>query len=598
MSLGGRFARRLAFAIAVFELFAAFGTGAVEAGALAQTVLLIATPFAVYGLLLPLLGRLFDWRAMRVLGIGGFALLVAVWGVGHRLRPLSLDGAMLVLAAALGALVLFAPAGRLDAALRRVPVVAAVIGAVAWSAWSLAPAPTWRGLRPDAAPPAAAPNLVLVSWDTVRADVLSLYGGAGLATPEADRLAAEGWLFEDAVAVASITGPSHASMLTGRYPPVHGLRSNGATAIADGVPTLAELLHEAGYRTAGFAAAYPMLGKFGFARGFESYDDRLPAGLALRVSKLGRRNFLWLAAVASLSDRAPAAALPGDEVNRRVADWLRGLDDDGDDRPFFLFVHYYDAHGPFTPPSPWREQALAAAGAAHPPAVEPGAARQMALYRAEIAQLDRLLGGLRAELERRDPGLRETLVLLTSDHGECFGEGGIVLNHTASLHEATQHVPLILRLPGAEGAGTRVAATATHLDILPTLLSAAAVPLPPDFGGPGKILTGLAGSRPAGVRRQVYMEAQQLHIGPQRKIGWRTGGRKLVRWLDGTEQLWGYGAGEIEGGDLRGAEPERFTALKQALDGFLARIEPAEGEFVEVDAVDLAALGALGYADD
>jgi arylsulfatase A-like enzyme len=599
MVAGGLFARRLAMAVAIFELLAGFGTGALEHASLWQTAFVIAAPFAIYGLLLPLAAPLFEFPTLRLAARGGFLLIAAIWFARHSIRPSSMDAAITLAAALLGGVLLVLPVRRADRPLRWLPPVAALIAAPALLLWMRAEGAPWRGLPPTAPPPSDAPNLVLISWDTVRADVLGIYGGTGVATPHLDRIAAEGVVYEDAVAQASITGPSHASMLTGRNPPAHGLRSNGAQGVAAEVPMVTEFLHDAGYRTGGFISAYPLLGKFGFARGFEHFDDRLPAQAAVRVTKLGRRNFLWLQGVSVLLPAAPEASLAGAEVNERAFAWLDGLDEQDADRPFFLFVHYYDAHGPFDPPDPWRTDALAVAAAARPAAVEPTAQDEMALYRGEIAQLDALLGELRARLEEEDPGLENTLVLLTADHGECFGEGGIVENHTASLYEATQRVPLVLRRPAAEGAGGRVRRTATHLDFVPTLLDAAGVMPPPLFAGPGVLLGSLTTPAPTGrPRRQVYMEAQQEHLGSERKIGWRTGTRKLVRWQGGREELWGFGRGETEGDDLRAQEEPVFALLHAALEEFLSRIDHAMGEFVELDATDAAALDALGYTGD
>ncbi|MDA1259152.1 MAG: sulfatase [Planctomycetota bacterium] len=599
MSRGSRFARRLACAVAIFELAAGFGTGSVVGGSVWQTIFVICAPLAIYGVLLPLGSRVFEHRAARASGNVAYLLIAALYFGRHHFGPATLDAAITLGALLIGGVALLAPPLRLDAWLRWLLPATALPAAVALALWIRAEGEVWRDLPPTAAAAPGAPNLVLVSWDTVRADVLSPYSGSGVDTPHLLRLVAEGYLFDDAVALASITGPSHASMLTGRYPPMHGVRSNGAQGIAASVPTLPEMLKDVGYHTGGFVSAYPMLGKFGFARGFEVYDDRLPASGAVLLTKLGRRNFLWLQLAGKLLPNAPDASVAGEVVNRRAFEWLDALEADGDGRPFLLFAHYYDAHGPFKPAEPWRAAALAAEASAFPRAADASVQDEMTLYRAEIAQVDALFGELRARLEQADPGLQNTLILLTSDHGECFGEGGIVLNHTASLYEATQHVPMVLRLPAAVGAGTRILATATHLDIVPTFLAAAGAAPSPEFGGPGLQLTELDALRPPGSqRRQVYMEAQQLHLGDERKIGWRSGKRKLVRWQNGAEQLWGFGPDEPEGLDLGATEAATFTRLRLALEEFLGRMEPALGEFVELGAEDAASLGALGYAED
>lgn len=596
MGLGGRFARRLAVAMAVFELSASLGTGSLLLSSFWRSVFLFAAPFAIYGLALGLGARLFEARAARAAGVAAYLLLGVSFFWRHHFVPISEAAAVTIGVFLLGGVALLHLPVRVERGLRWLPLSAAVIAGIGLFMWLREENVPWRGLPPEADAPVGAPNLVLVSWDTVRADVLDLYGGSGAPTPNLSQLAAEGIVCEDAVAVASITGPSHASMLTGRYPPVHGMRSNGATGLDDAIPTLPEMLSEAGYHTGGFVSAYPVLGKFGFARGFEIYDDRLPASGAVLLSKLGRRNFLWLQLASLVLPSAPDASISAEQVNERVGDWLAGLAELEEEDPFFLFVHYYDAHGPFTPEDPWRTAALEAAPLARPQAVDPTVEDEMTLYRAEISQLDAQFGALREMLERQDPGLENTLILLTSDHGECFGEGGIVLNHTASLHEATQHVPMVLRWPDAAGAGARIRATATHLDVLPTLLRAASIAPSADFAGPGIPLQELR--PPEGKRRQVYMEAQQRHLGAERKIGWRTGFRKLVRWTDGREELWGFAVGETEGVDRSSVEAEIAALLRTALDVFLDGIEPSLGEFVELGAEDARALDALGYAGD
>jgi len=146
----------------------------------------------------------------------------------------------------------------------------------------------------------------------------------------------------------------------------------------------------------------------------------------------------------------------------------------------------------------------------------------MALYRGEIAMLDDYLAEILAVLEERDPGLENTVVMLTSDHGECFGEGGIHHNHVPSLYEVTQHVPLILHLPGDQGAGVRVDATVAHLDILPTFLRAAGLERPASLDHiQSYALQDALDEEFDTDDRILYLEAQQFKLGDTRKQGWR-----------------------------------------------------------------------------
>jgi choline-sulfatase len=173
------------------------------------------------------------------------------------------------------------------------------------------------------------PNLVLVTLDTVRADHLGCYGDAEAVTPVLDRLAAEGIRFAQASSPVPLTLPSHTTILTGLLPPHHGLRNNGAGALPGGPATLATLLAGRGYRTGAFVGAFVLDHRFGLARGFEVYDDEIPrdprAGTSLEAERPGR-----------------------DVVDRALA-WL-GREDA---RPFFLWVHLYDAHAPYMPPAAW-----------------------------------------------------------------------------------------------------------------------------------------------------------------------------------------------------------------------------------------------------
>ena len=202
-------------------------------------------------------------------------------------------------------------------------------------------------------------------------------------------------------------------------------------------------------------------------------------------------------------------------------------------------------------------------------------------------------------IRARDPQLERTMIVLTSDHGECFGEAGVHLNHVPSLHEATQHVPLVVRFPKAAGAGTRVSETVTHLDLVPTLLAEAGVEESqwPDAEHGYPLQRALSGGM-GYAERPVYMEAQQdtLMRDQQRKRAWRGPEWKLIEVEDGTVQLYRYR--EDEGLDLAAERDELRDTLLAALRDFFELLPKVETQRGTVSAADEAAMAALGYAGD
>ncbi len=268
------------------------------------------------------------------------------------------------------------------------------------------------------------PNVLLVTLDTLRADHVGAYGADFASTPTLDRLAAEGARVETVVAPTPLTLPSHASILTGRTPPHHGVRHNGVHRLADDVPTLATRLSSAGYATGAVVAAAVLAGRHGLARGFDHYDDHA---------------FSQSASSTGFAERTAT------EVTDASLAWLEDAP-----RPFFLWAHYYDPHGAYRPPEPW-----ATRFADRP-------------YDGEIAYTDAELGRLIGWL--RDRGeLDQTLVVVTADHGESLGEHG-EHTHAYTVYDAALRVPLILRGPGV-AAGTVVAGIASNLDVAPTVLA-------------------------------------------------------------------------------------------------------------------------------
>lgn len=294
----------------------------------------------------------------------------------------------------------------------------------------------------------------MITIDTLRADRVGVGGGRAGVTPALDALGHAGAVFHDATAHVPLTLPSHASIFTGRYPPSHGVSDNGGFALPGSVPTLASVLHDAGYHTAAFVSSFVLRGSTGLARGFDLYDDRF-AGLGrahLTLSSLERR---------------------GPEVARDAARWLAQAP-----RPFFLWVHFYDPHAPYDPPP-----AFAAKFPGDP-------------YDAEIATSD---FGVSMLLDAVPPERRaDTVIVATGDHGESLGEHG-ESEHGILLYDATLHVPLIVQGPGI-AAGVRIRQQVRHVDLLPTILELLSVKAPAPLDGISLVpqLTGSDGGQPGG----------------------------------------------------------------------------------------------------
>ena len=434
-----------------------------------------------------------------------------------------------------------------------------------------------------------APNIVLVNWDTVRADTLPLFGGAGLDTPNLDRLAEEGLLFQRFHAVAPITGPSHLSMLSGLYPPTHGARSNGEVPALSDIPRLPELCAEAGYATGGFISGYPLRKKFGFELGFQIFDDRpsetptnLMLGAAFFSSSFARR-------VLPRSLDANGQFTPGEVTLERAAHWYRQTD-----RPAFLWIHFYDAHHPYDPPEPFRQSVLARASEGPRP-IHAESEDEWVLQRGEIERLDHLLGELRVALEEKDPGLANTLIVLAADHGECFGEGGLVHSHHSSLYPATQHIVGLVRAPTAASGvrrGERSSAPASQVDLLPTICELAGLPIPEGVQG-RSLVEFLRSDAPGDPERGIYMEAWQRQLGDERMYGWVQGRWRYMQSLEGEEFLY-----DDESEDpLRNVileQPQIAAAMRQAMEQYYAALPKGEGRY---DESATGALDELGYVD-
>lgn len=267
-------------------------------------------------------------------------------------------------------------------------------------------------------------NVIVITFDTVRADHFGCYGMGEAHTPNVDQLAKEGVLFEQCISPVPITLPSHTSILTARYPCHHGVRNNGNYFVPDEELTMAEVFQQAGYETAAFVSAYVLHSLFGLDQGFQTYDD------TVRDSE----------AVVSVEERN--AKETADAAIRWLSEKHR--------RPFFLWVHFFDPHHAHRPPQEWADQF------------------PEDLYLGEIAFADHEMGRVLQAAAEND-GDRETVVVFAGDHGEAFGQHG-ERTHAYFTYDATLHVPLIVKLPGSDQGGTRISHQASLVDIMPTVL--------------------------------------------------------------------------------------------------------------------------------
>ncbi|HLN59653.1 MAG TPA: sulfatase-like hydrolase/transferase [Thermoanaerobaculia bacterium] len=280
-------------------------------------------------------------------------------------------------------------------------------------------------------------NVVLITIDTLRADAPGFSGNRKAETPNLDRLAAEGLVFESAHASNVVTLASHTNILTGLYPYQHGVRENSGFRLDPRFPTMATLLSRSGFATAAIVGAFPLDARYGLNRGFDVYDDRYPPGVTSYDFALPER--------------------PGTEVVALALDWYRK----NEGRRRFLWVHLYDPHAPYLPPAPFRERY----------AGDP--------YLGEVAATDAALGPLLELLEGKERG--STLVVVTGDHGEALGDHG-ELTHSLFAYEATLKIPLVLWCPSRVQPG-RSALQVGHVDILPTVLELAGATPPADLPG-------------------------------------------------------------------------------------------------------------------
>lgn len=348
-------------------------------------------------------------------------------------------------------------------------------------------------------------NAVLITLDTTRADAVDIYSGVIGVTPNLTGLARDALTYRYAHTVAPITLPAHASMLTGLYPPRHTLRDNGLEALPQQALTLAESVRADGLETAAFVAAAVLDEALGLGQGFDVYDQ--PARPLIGQTLTSER--------------------PAREVVAAATAWLASRDPG---RRFFLWVHLFDPHAPYCPPTT--------------PGAAAGDLRE--LYLGEVSEADRATGELFQAL--RDAGVwSDTFVVVTADHGEGLSDHGEP-THSTLCYESTLRVPLIVRYPDGYRAGEMSDDVVSVVDVYPTVLEALGVGAAPGLDG-----RSLYRRSPA-PDRGVYFESMVGAI----QYGWSP----LSGWLD------------VRGKYIHSSEPEFFEVRREPaeLDNRLAKL--------------------------
>ena len=403
--------------------------------------------------------------------------------------------------------------------------------------------------RPDEGRPNR-PNVLLLTLDTTRMDRLSVYGATTGTTPNLAEFAKESLVFDQAFASAPTTLPSHTTILTGLEPFEHGVRNNGIHALAPEFETLAESTKELGYSTGAILGAFPVSSPFGLGQGFDHFDDAFTVGVD-----------------------TPVPQRHAEDVSRLGLEWIKQHRDE----PWFCWLHYFDPHDPYAPPSPYSD-------------IFPNP------YDGELAYMDAHIGGLFRELKRQ--GLwNNTLVVITADHGEGLGDHREP-THSLFVYDTTVQVPLLLRFPAAGPwenpafRGRRLSTLVGLSDITPTVLDILGGSFTPGAAFPGSsIVPAIVSSRP--IREVAYMET----LVPELDYGWSpyravvAEGHKFI--LAPRPELYDLDADPGETTNLYDQQPERAQRMLEHVADRMERDHSAAN--LALDQATIDKLRSLGY---
>ncbi len=431
--------------------------------------------------------------------------------------------------------------------------------------------------------PPKGPNIVFITMDTTRRDHCSVYGYERDTTPNLRAVADAGALFNLAYAPTASTGPSHATMFTSLYPVAHRVIKNGRVLTAEH-ETLAEILQGAGYETAAVVSSFVLDAKFGYAQGFDSYDD----DMAFKRSSMRMREWEGHTIEKGFDQRA-------DDVTKKAIRWVTKQRDPR--KNFLLFIHYFDPHSPYSPPKPFASRF----GSPSPQAGDMDG--PMRRYDEEILFMDHEIGRFLESLDAL-AGAENTIVVVAGDHGECLGQHGH-LEHGLNIYEEAVRVPLLIRWPGQVAPGTVFQEPVEMVDLVPTLLELAGIQ-PKDVGFQGKSLArALQGKASLDAGRPVFLHRRHYVYNPGIPTQGDARGEKFAirvrNWKyiegpeEGTKELFNLEQDPGELANLYDTERERGLTHSAHLREFIKTHRANDLPSLPISDEDREALEAMGY---
>jgi arylsulfatase A-like enzyme len=466
-----------------------------------------------------------------------------------------------------------------------------------------------QGIDTDA-PPATSeyPNVLLITIDTLRADHVGCYGNDSIRTPAIDAIAAGGALFRRTTSSVPLTLPSHASILTSSYPPIHGVRDNARYRFEQSIPTLTEILKNEGYVTAAFISAFVLDSRFGLDRGFDFYDDHIQ-NQAYFFFFSASPPFTMAAACKMLglappykperkADRTTDAAIAWVEKNR--------------DKRFFMWIHYFDPHGPLNPPPPYDtlyldpdvdrrefvdniERYITLQGQFDSSGLSAGEIDAIrTLYRGEVAYTDHHIGRLLTAMKDHGTDNR-TLIVLTADHGQSLSEHDYI-GHSTELFGEIMSVPLIIHYPPSIPSGIEVAHHVRSIDIMPTILDLLDIDIPETSQG-RSLVPLVGGPRADDIDPMVYLETLHPVKKKTRLFGIVSGDHKYIRSIEGDrEELYQITTDPGEMNNLAETQTALRDSMRVELLTLMEEMEAhASSRERPLDRETTEAMKALGY---